>query len=342
MDLATVWFLLWGLLWAVYFITDGYDLGIGVLSPFLGRDEGKKRIMYNVIGPLWDGNEVWLLTAGGVTFAAFPKMYAVMFSAFYTPLMILLFALIFRGVSFEFRHQIEDEKWKKIWDWGVFLGSLIPAVLLGVAFANIFRGLPLDGQGVFQGNLLTLLNPYGLLGGVLFLLLFLVHGAIMLAVKTEGDLHDSAVKLAHQLWPVLLAAAVLCLAASAWSTRLYDIYLAHPALFLIIVIAVAGLAGIKHLLIRRNYWLAWASSALAIIGVTFFGVVGLYPYMLPSTLDPKFSVTVAGAASSSLTLTIMLVLALIFVPVVIAYQVWVNILFSGKVKEKDLSSEEAY
>lgn len=342
MDLTLIWFLLWGLLWAVYFITDGYDLGIGVLTPFLGRTEAKKRIMHNVVGPLWDGNEVWLITAGGVTFAAFPGMYAVMFSAFYTPLMLLLFGLIYRGVSFEFRGQVDNPLWKKTWDMGVFIGSLLPAILLGVAFANIFRGIPIDQNGVFQGNLFTFLNPYGLLGGVLFLLFFIVHGAIMLAIKTEGELHESAVKTANTLWYGLLIAAVACLVSSAFATNLYANYLAHPVLFVVILLAVAALLGVKIFLMKKAYWKAWFSSGVTVLGITFYGIIGLYPVMLPSSLDSAYSVTVQSAASTNLTLSIMLVLALIFVPVVIAYQVWATNLFKGKVTEADLNSEHSY
>ncbi|MFH1136043.1 MAG: cytochrome d ubiquinol oxidase subunit II [Pseudomonadota bacterium] len=342
MVLETTWFLLWGLLWAIYFITDGFDLGIGALLPFLGTDETRRRIMHNVVGPLWDGNEVWLLTAGGVTFAAFPLMYAVMFSAFYTPLMLLLFALIFRGVSFEFRGKSENPTWRRLWDLSIFLGSLLPAILLGVAFANIFRGIPIDQNGVFQGSLLTFLNPYGLVGGVLFLLFFLVHGAIWLAVKTEGELHRDAARVANKLWYGLLAAAVLCLVYSAFATNLYANYLAHPALFLVILLAVAALLGIKLFLVRQDYWKAFGASAVTILSITFYGIIGLHPVMLPSSLDPAFSITIAKAASSNLTLTIMLVLALIFVPIVLGYQLWAHILFKEKVTEKHLAEEEAY
>ena len=342
MVLETIWFLLWGLLWAIYFITDGFDLGIGVLVPFLGKDETRRRIMHNVVGPLWDGNEVWLLTAGGVTFAAFPLMYAVMFSAFYTPLMLLLFALIFRGVSFEFRGKSENPTWRRLWDASIFLGSLLPAILLGVAFANIFRGIPIDQNGVFQGNLITFLNPYGLLGGVLFLLFFMVHGAIWLAVKSEGQLHQDAVNAANKLWFGLLIAAVLCLAFSAVATNLYANYLANPALFLVIALAVAALLGIKFFLIKQDYWKAFAASAVTILGITFYGIIGLHPVMLPSSLDPSYSVTITKASSTGLTLTIMLVLALIFVPIVLGYQIWAHILFKEKVTEEHLAEEEAY
>ena len=176
----TIWFLLWGILWTVYFILDGFDLGLGTLMPFIAKNEEEKRYIYNAMGPFWDGNEVWLITAGGVTFAAFPRTYAVMFSGLYTALMLLLVALIIRGVSFEFRNKVESKFWKVIWDSCLFIGSFVPALLLGVAFANIFKGIPIDENGVFQGNILTLLNPYGLLGGILFVLLFLEHGALWL------------------------------------------------------------------------------------------------------------------------------------------------------------------
>ena len=194
--LETIWFLLWGVLWAVYFMLDGFDLGLGTLAPFLARTDADKRVVYNSMGPFWDGNEVWLITAGGVTFAAFPTTYAVMFSALYTPLLLLLFALILRAVALEFRSKVEDEGWRKLWDVCHFVGSFVPALLLGVAFANIFKGIPIDAEGDFHGNLLTLLNPYGLLGGVLFVLLFLVHGALWLAIKAEAPLEERAGKTA--------------------------------------------------------------------------------------------------------------------------------------------------
>ncbi len=190
--LETIWFLLWGLIWGIYFMLDGFDFGLGMLLPFVTRSDKEKRIIYNAMGPFWDGNEVWLITAGGVTFAAFPITYAVMFSTLYTPLLMILFALIIRAVSFEFRNKIASQSWKSLWDTCLFVGSFTPALLFGVAFANIFHGIPFDKNYVFQGNLLTLLNPYGVLGGVLFVALFLVHGAIWLAIKSDGTLHARA------------------------------------------------------------------------------------------------------------------------------------------------------
>ena len=336
MDLQSVWFFLWGLLWALFFITDGFDLGIGTLYPLLGKSEEDKRAMINSLGPLWDGNEVWLISAGGVTFAAFPLLYAVMFSSLYTALMLILFALILRGVSFEFRGKVQDPRWKKLWDGCIFIGSFLPALLFGVAFANIFRGLPIDENGIYQGTLFTLLNPYGLLGGLLFLCFFLVHGTLWLAIKTEGDLQARAAALTAKLWPVLLGLAVLFLVATAFATDLWANYLASPALFIVVILTVAGLLGIKYFHGQGTYFKAWFASALAIIGACFFGIVGLYPNVFPSSIDAQFSLTIFNASSSPLTLRIMLAVVVLFVPIVLAYQIWTYNLFKGKVKPEDL------
>jgi len=336
MALESIWFFLWGLLWDVYFMTDGFDLGIGTLMPFLGKTEEDKRVMVTSMGPLWDGNEVWLLTAGGVTFAAFPRVYAVMFSSLYSALMLILFALILRGVAFEFRSKVDSDGWRKIWDTCIFVGSAAPALLFGVAFANIFRGIAIDQNGIYQGNLFTLLNPYGLIGGVFFLVIFLVHGSLWLSIKSQGDLHHRAVSTANKLWPVLLVVAVIFLAASIFATPLYNNYLNHPLLFAVILITVISLLGIKVFLVKQTYFKAWFSSALTIVGATFFGVIGLYPNMFPSNLDTAYNLTAHNSASSPLTLKIMLVVVIIFVPIVLAYQIWTYNLFKGKVTEEDM------
>jgi cytochrome d ubiquinol oxidase subunit II len=342
MVLQTIWFFLWGLLWAVFFMTDGFDLGIGTLYPFLGKTDQDKRVMINALGPLWDGNEVWLITAGGVTFAAFPLVYSVMFSSLYSALMLILFALILRGVSFEFRGKVESPRWKKVWDTCIFIGSFAPALLFGVAFANIFRGIPIDHNGMYHGTLFTLLNPYGLLGGVLFVLLFMNHGALWLAIKSEGDLNKRAASTAGKLWPALVCVAIVFLIASKFSTRLYDNYVQHPAFFIIIVITVLALLSIRFFLARKAYFKAWFASALTIVGATFFGVIGLFPDLFPSSLNPRYSLTANNASSSPLTLKIMLIVVIVFIPVVIGYQIWAYNLFKGKVTEADLSYDEAY
>lgn len=335
MSLEAVWFFLWGLLWAVFFMTDGFDFGVGVLYPFLGKNDRDRRVMINSIGPVWDGNEVWLIAAGGVTFAAFPLVYAIMFSSLYSSLMLILFALIVRGVSFEFRGKVEHPVWKKLWDVMIFIGSAAPALLFGLVFANIFQGLPFDDRG-YYGSLTALFNPYGLLGGVLFLCLFLQHGAVWLCLKTDGPLHDRAQAAAKGVWYVLLGVAVVFLIATAWSTVLYYNYFSSPALFLVPVATVAALLGIKVFLKQQKWARAWFSSALAIVLCTFFGLIGLFPRLFPSSLGEQYHLTAYNAASSPLTLKIMLVVVILVIPAVIGYQTWVYLLFKGKVREADL------
>lgn len=339
--LETTWFVLWGLLWAVYFVLDGFDFGMGTLLPFLAKNDEEKRIIYNAAGPYWDGNEVWLITAGGVTFAAFPKAYAVMFSALYAPLLILLFALIFRAVSFEFRNKKDCPQWRKFWDACQFLGNFLPALLLGVAFANLFMGIPVDAQGVYHGSLLGLLNIYGLAGGVFFVCMFVLHGAIWLAVKSEGDLQTRALAAATFVWPIMLALLVVFLVLTAFYTKLYDNYLLMPALFILPLLALAGLLGARCMLKHGKLWLAWGCSALFILGVTFFGVMGMFPGMIISSLDPAATVTAFNGSSSPLTLKIMLGVALVMVPLVLVYQFWAYRLFSHPVTAKDLD-DHAY
>ncbi len=340
--LETIWFVLWGLLWGIYFMLDGFDLGLGASMPFLVREERDVRVIYNAMGPFWDGNEVWLITAGGVTFAAFPTTYAVMFSTLYTPLLLILFALIVRAVSFEFRGQVDSPTWRRLWDVCLFVGSLAPALLFGVAFANIFQGVPFDANGAFHGNLLTLLNPYGLVGGILFVLLFVVHGLLWLAIKTDGILHERAARGVPRVWVVLLVVAVIFLVYTWFATPLYKNYLSSPVLLLIPLLAVLALLAVRFFIARAHWWKAWFASGLTILSATLFGVVGLYPNLYPSSIDPAATLTAFNSSSSPLTLKIMLVVAVIFVPIVIAYQTWVYFKFKDKVTDEDLASGESY
>ncbi|MCK9240832.1 cytochrome d ubiquinol oxidase subunit II [Desulfocurvus sp.] len=342
MILETIWFLLWGLLWAIYFMLDGFDLGMGTLLPFIAKNETERRTIYNAAGPFWDGNEVWLITAGGVTFAAFPAAYAVLFSGMYAAMFLLLFALILRGVSFEFRSKVDSQAWRRVWDVCHFVGSFAPALLLGVAFANIFRGIPIDAQGVNQEGLLQLLNPYGLLGGVVFVVLFVQHGAIWLAIKSQGSLHDRARATAIKTWPIAVLGTVLFLAYTAVDTMLFNNYLENPLLLAIPAGTVVALVGIRPALGAGQMVRAWVGSAAFIVGVTMFGVVGLFPALLPSSLNPGWSMTIYNSASSPLTLKIMLGVALVMVPVVIGYQFWVYRNFSHKITDEHLDYEEAY
>lgn len=339
----TIWFFIWGILWMVYFILDGFDLGLGSLMPFLAKNEQDKKYIYSAMGPFWDGNEVWLITAGGVTFAAFPKTYAVMFSGLYTALMLVLVALIIRGVAFEFRHQIQSGFWKGFWDICLFIGSLLPGLLLGVAFANIFMGLPIDENGVFRGNLLTLLNPYGLLGGILFVLLFLEHGALWLCYRThESDLHFRAGILATRIWQAKVVVFVLFVVASAFYTDLLKNYFHHLYLLPLLLIPLYGLFLSRNSIAEQKWLKAWIGSAITIAGSVLFGVVGLYPRMLPSSIDPKYSITIYNGSSSPMTLKIMLIVVVIFVPIVLFYQFWTYKKFSYKLTDEGLIYEEGY
>ncbi len=342
MEFQIIWFVLWGVLWAVYFMLDGFVLGTGMLHPFLAKDDAEKRIMLNTIGPVWDGNEVWLLTAGGATFAAFPGTYALMFSYLYSALLLLLFALIIRGVSIEFRGKGASGRWKKSWDIGIFAGSAIPALLFGVAFGNIFSGLPMDAAG-YHGSLLYLLNPYGLLTGALFVMLFLTHGSLYVCVKTKGDLCAKSTALAGKLWAGLLIVSVVFLGATAFATKLYDNYMNAPLFLIVPILAVTALIGIKVFLAKGSPLKAFAASCVTIVTVVFTGVIGLFPNLIPSSIDPAYSLTIFNSSSSMYTLTIMTVVAAIFVPIIIAYKIWVYRVFRSRVTIEDvMKNKEAY
>jgi cytochrome d ubiquinol oxidase subunit II len=342
MDLQVVWFILWGVLWAVYFMLDGFVLGVGMLQNFLGKNDTDRRVLINTVGPVWDGNEVWLLTAGGATFAAFPTTYAVMFSYLYTPLLLLLFALIVRGVSFEFRGKLQGERWKAAWDRAILVSSLVPALLFGVTFGNLFAGLPMDGAG-YHGSLLSLLNGYGLLTGAFFVLLFLQHGALYASVKTVGALRDRGVAVASGLWYPVVAVAVAFLAATYPATRLYDNYLRSPGLFVVPALAVGALLIVKVFLVRKQLLAAFAASCVTIVAVVATGLTGLFPNLIPSSLDVQYSLTIVNSSSSPYTLKIMTVVAFIFVPVVIAYKVWVYRVFRAPVTREEVEGNpQAY
>ncbi len=246
--LEIIWFILWTLLWAVYFVLDGFDLGIGSLMPFLAGNEEQKRLMYNAAGPFWDGNEVWLISAGGITFAAFPKVYAVMFSALYAPLLLLLFCLILRATSYEFRSKVESAAWRKSWDCVHFIVNILACVVLGVFFANLFMGIPVDANGVYQGNLLKLFNVYGIAGGIFFTLIFMMHGAIWLTIKTRGPLQAKAFLAAGMLWVGVAAMLIIFLILTLFYTNIYSNYLRMPWLAALPLLAVFGLACIPRLL----------------------------------------------------------------------------------------------
>lgn len=343
-----IWFVLWGVLWAVYFMLDGFVLGTGFLSGIIAKNDTEKRVLINSIGPVWDGNEVWLLTAGGATFAAFPTTYALMFSNLYSALVLLLFALIVRGVSFEFRGKLDGALWKSSWDKAIIVSSFLPALLFGVAFGNIFKGIPMRNdfvnlQFTYEGGLLGLLNPYGLITGVLFVLLFAVHGSLYLSLKTVGELSSRSLALANKIWPALLVVAVIFLGFTYPSTKLYDNYLQAPVLLIVPLVAVASLILIKLFAAKGDNGKAFICSCLTIVFVVFTGVTGLFPNLLPSNLDPASNLTIFNSSSSLITLKLMTVVALIVVPTVICYKIWVYRIFRAPVtSEEVLADKQAY
>ncbi|MFD1548050.1 cytochrome d ubiquinol oxidase subunit II [Nonomuraea guangzhouensis] len=308
--MENVWFVLIAVLWIGYFLLEGFDFGVGILLPFLGRGEGERRTIVKTIGPVWDGNEVWLLVAGGATFAAFPEWYATLFSGFYLPLFLILLALIARGVALEYRNKSDSPRG---WDRAFFWGSLGPAFLWGVAFANIVRGVPLDADHEYTGTLFTLLNPFALLGGLATLLLFTLHGAVFLALRTTGDLRQGAARMAKSLAPVTILVVMGFLLASGGGGR--------PAWWAAVALAALGLIGAVAATLRgRDGW-AFVASALAVVAVVAALFTGLWPNVLPA-LDPANSLTVTNAASTPYTLTVMTWVAAIFTPLVLAYQAW--------------------
>ncbi|MEV4122772.1 cytochrome d ubiquinol oxidase subunit II [Micromonospora sp. NPDC049645] len=324
MELTTIWFLLVAVLFTGYFILEGFDFGVGMLLPVLGRDDRERRVLINTIGPVWDGNEVWLITAGGAMFAAFPEWYATLFSGFYLPLLLILLALIARGVAFEYRHKRPEASWKRRWDTAIVVGSLLPAILWGVAFANILRGVPLDADHEYVGGLLDLLNPYALLGGATTLALFLTHGAVFLALKTTGDIRERAGALAVRLGA---GAAVLLVGFLTWTLTIRS---GTAAVVLAVGAALALLGALAAARVRLEGW-AFTGTAVA-IGLTVATLfAALFPNVLPSTLDAAGTLTASNAASTPYTLKIMTWVAVIFTPVVLGYQGWTYWVFRKRI-----------
>ncbi|MFU8874266.1 cytochrome d ubiquinol oxidase subunit II [Micromonospora sp. SL4-19] len=324
MELTTVWFLLVAVLFTGYFILEGFDFGVGMLLPVLGRDDRERRVLINTIGPVWDGNEVWLITAGGAMFAAFPEWYATLFSGFYLPLLLILLALIARGVAFEYRHKRPEASWKRRWDQAIFFGSLVPAILWGVAFANILRGVPLSADHEYVGGLLDLLNPYALLGGLATLGLFLTHGAVFLALKTTGDIRERAGALAVKLG---VGTAVIAVAFLSWTLTIRS---SAAAVVLAAGAALALLGGVAAARVRREGW-AFTGTAVAIALAVATLFAALFPNVLPSTLDAAGTLTATNAASTPYTLKIMTWVAVVFTPIVLAYQGWTYWVFRKRI-----------
>ncbi|MEU7163340.1 cytochrome d ubiquinol oxidase subunit II [Streptomyces morookaense] len=324
MHLHDFWFLLIAVLWTGYFFLEGFDFGIGVLTKTLARDRTERRVLINTIGPVWDGNEVWLITAAGATFAAFPDWYATLFSGFYLPFLLILVCLIVRGVAFEYRHKRPEERWQRNWEHAIFWCSLLPAFLWGAAFANIVRGVPIGPDKNFTGSLADLLSPYALLGGLFTLVLFTFHGAVFAALKTAGDIRHRARAHAGRYG---LGAAVLAVAFLGWTQADSGNGRSLAAL----IVALAGLAGALVMnRLGREGW-AFTLSGLTVVAAFALVFLALFPDVMPSSTNPEWSLTVADAASSPYTLRIMTWVAGFMTPLILAYQAWTYWVFRKRI-----------
>ncbi|MEU6056572.1 cytochrome d ubiquinol oxidase subunit II [Streptomyces sp. NPDC047097] len=324
MELHDIWFVAIAVLWIGYFFLEGFDFGVGVLTRLLARDRTEKRVLINTIGPVWDGNEVWLLTAGGATFAAFPDWYATLFSGFYLPLLAILVCLIVRGVAFEYRAKRPEESWQRNWERAIFWTSLVPAFLWGVAFANIVRGVPIDAEKEYVGTLFDLLNPYALLGGLVTLTLFTFHGAVFTALKTVGDIRLRARRLALTLG---LVTAALAAGFLGWTQVSRGDAGSLVAMGIAVVALLAALVAVKA---GREGW-SFAFSGVTIAAAVAMLFLTLFPNVMPSSLDPEWSLTVSNASSSPYTLKIMTWCGAIATPLVMLYQGWTYWVFRKRI-----------
>jgi cytochrome d ubiquinol oxidase subunit II len=334
MDLNTVWFILIAVLFTGYFVLEGFDFGVGILLPFLGKSEEDRRVIVSTVGPFWDANEVWLLTAGGAMFAAFPEWYATLFSGFYLALFLILIALILRGVGFEFRAKHPAPGWKRACDAAIFIGSAVPALLWGVALTNIVQGVPVDADKHYTGTLFTLLNPHALLGGLVSLLVFTLHAAAFLAIRTEGAILARARAGASRLW---WPTALVTVAFAAWGYTQTDILRRYGVVpgtlpFVTIALFVASYVLIR---LQLDGW-AFTATAMTIVAGSAVAFEGLFPRVLPSTLDPAWDLTIYNASSSPLTLKVMLIVVVLFLPGVLAYQAWSYWVFRQRVTPRTI------
>jgi len=331
-SLQVLWFILIAVLWIGFYFLEGFDFGVGMLLPFLGRKDEERRAILNTIGPSWDGNEVWLLTAGGATFAAFPHWYATMFSGFYLAFFLLLVGLIIRGISFEYRSKDSNPRWRSTFDWLIAIGSFVPSLLFGTAFCNLARGVPIDANMMYTGNVFTLLNPYGLIGGLTMVTVFLLHGANFLTLKLDGELRDRSHHAARRLyWPA--AGMVVVLAVTTYTfTDIATKLGIDPGITPIASLAVL-LSTVYFINHRREGW-AFAFTGLHIVltQIAFFTL--MFPRVMISSTNPAWSLTIYNASSSQYTLGVMSVVALIFIPIILTYQGWTYYVFRQRISTK--------
>jgi cytochrome d ubiquinol oxidase subunit II len=327
--LQTLWFILIAVLWIGFFFLEGFDFGVGMLLPFLGKKDEERRAIINTVGPTWDGNEVWLLTAGGATFAAFPHWYATMFSGFYLALFLLLVGLIIRGIAFEYRSKDANPKWRHTFDWMIAVGSFLASLLLGTAFTNLARGVPINADMMYTGNLFTLLNPYGLLGGLTMVIVFLFYGSTFLTLKLEGELQERVRELSKKLYVAATIIVVLLAIFTYVSTDIATKIGVNPGF--VPFASVIAIASAIFFINRKMEGWAFISVAAHIVltQVSFFTL--MFPRVMISSTNPDFSLTIYNASSSQYTLTVMSIVALVFVPIVLAYQGWTYYQFRKRV-----------
>lgn len=334
MQLNEIWFLIVGFLFIGYFVLDGFDFGVGMSLPFLGKDDTDRRVLINTIGPVWDLNETWVIVAGAALFAAFPEWYASLFSGFYLPLLIILLALIARGVAFEYRGKgktvgADEVKWKAAFDWMIVIGSAIPALLWGVAFANIVQGVPLNEQHIYVGTIFTLLNPYGLLGGLVTLTLFWTHGLVFISLKTGGEIQQRARNLDSKVGVIATALAAGFL---VWTL------VAHFSVlgFVLSAIAAVSLIGALFANAFKREGISFTLLVVTIVAAVGSLFAALFPNVFPSSIDPSFSLTIDNARSSDYTLGVMTWVAVIMIPLVLLYQGWTYWVFRNRITRKSI------
>ncbi|MDO3679028.1 cytochrome d ubiquinol oxidase subunit II [Paenibacillus ehimensis] len=332
LSLNELWFILVAVLFVGFFFLEGFDFGVGMSAPLLGKTDGQRRVLINSIGPFWDANEVWLLTAGGAMFAAFPNWYATLFSGFNTPLVVLLLALIGRGVAFEFRGKVDSRRWKKTWDGVIFLGSLLPPFLLGVVFACLLKGLPIDGQMEMRAGLFDIVNVYSVIGGVTVTVLCLVHGLMFTTLRTTGDLQERARALGGRL---LIPLAGLLAVFGAMTYAMTDVFQVRGGI--LTVLAAAGvaaflLAGAFNAKKKDGWAFGMTGAVIALAIVSVF--IGLFPRVMISSIDSAFNLTIHNAASGPYSLKVMTYVALSLLPFVLGYQIWSYFVFHKRVHEK--------
>lgn len=336
-DLNTIWFVLLTLLLAGYAILDGFDLGVGALHLFVRRDE-ERRLFLNAIGPVWDGNEVWLVTGGGALFAAFPEVYATVFSGFYLPFILLLFALIFRAVAIEFRSKHPARWWRQAWDVSFSVASVVASLLLGIAFGNVIWGVPLDVDHEYRGGLLRLLHPYALMMGVTTVALFMMHGAIYIVLKTEGEVQQKVRGWVNNaIIAFIITYALTTMATLVYAPYMAERFKAHPILFAVPVLTMLAIANIPREIHRGREFMAFLSSCACMGGLMALFAIGVFPNLVLSRPAAELSLTVYNSASSPKTLSIMLVIAAIGVPLVLAYTASIYYIFRGKVRLNAMS-----